>query len=30
MPVARKIQDFILFGNFIIIANDIGEVMAWQ
>ena len=30
LPMGRKIQDFILFGNFIIVANDVGEIMAWQ
>lgn len=30
MPIPRKIQDFLLFDNFILVANDIGEVLAWQ
>jgi hypothetical protein len=30
MPVPRKIQDFVLFDKFIIIVNDIGEVLTWQ
>lgn len=30
MPLARKIQDFVLCGDFIVVANDIGEVSAWR
>lgn len=30
MPVARKIQDFLLCGAFIIVANDLGEISAWR
>lgn len=28
LPTPRKIQDFLLYESFVILANDIGEIIA--
>jgi WD40 repeat protein len=30
VPPQRKIQDFLIQSEFIIVGNEVGEVMAWQ